>query len=143
MVVDEPAVHCRRTRANASGASRGALRALQRNAQKTAEGAETTDEIQWVVSAVSVVSSFEIRACRSPGPWSRRDSCPREYLSPLTHQIPPFIRSMLDFYNIDSVLTEEERAVRDSVRRFVDERVLPIIGDAYVEGRFPKELIPE
>ncbi len=50
---------------------------------------------------------------------------------------------MLDFYNIDSVLTEEERAVRDSVRRFVDERVMPIIGDAYVQGRFPKELIPE
>jgi len=50
---------------------------------------------------------------------------------------------MLDFYDIDSVLSEEERAVRDSVRRFVDERVLPIIGDAYVQGRFPKELIPE
>ena len=50
---------------------------------------------------------------------------------------------MLDFYDIDSVLTEEERAVRDSVRRFVDERVLPVIGDAYVQGRFPKELIPE
>ena len=50
---------------------------------------------------------------------------------------------MLDFYNIDSVLTEEERAVRDSVRRFVDERVLPIIGEAYVQGRFPKQLIPE
>jgi glutaryl-CoA dehydrogenase len=48
-----------------------------------------------------------------------------------------------DFYDIDSVLAEEERAVRDSVRRFVDERVLPIIGDCYVEGRFPKELIPE
>jgi glutaryl-CoA dehydrogenase len=50
---------------------------------------------------------------------------------------------MLDFYDIDSVLSEEERAVRDSVRHFVDERVLPIIGDAYVQGRFPKELIPE
>jgi glutaryl-CoA dehydrogenase len=50
---------------------------------------------------------------------------------------------MLDFYNIDSLLTEDERAVRDSVRRFVDERVLPIIGKAYVEGRFPKELVPE
>src|SRR6195952_5959117 len=49
---------------------------------------------------------------------------------------------MLDFYDIDSVLAEEERAVRDSVRHFVDERVLPIIGDAYVAGRFPKELIP-
>src|SRR5678816_2987163 len=50
---------------------------------------------------------------------------------------------MLDFYNIDSVLSEDERAVRDSVRRFVDEHVLPVIGDAYVQGRFPKELIPE
>ncbi len=50
---------------------------------------------------------------------------------------------MLDFYDIDSVLSEEERAVRDSVRHFVDDRVLPIIGDAYVQGRFPKELIPE
>jgi glutaryl-CoA dehydrogenase len=48
-----------------------------------------------------------------------------------------------DFFNIDSALSEEERAVRDSVRRFVDERVLPIIGDCYVHGRFPKELVPE
>jgi glutaryl-CoA dehydrogenase len=47
-----------------------------------------------------------------------------------------------DFFAIDRVLSEEERAVRDSVRRFVDERVLPIIGDCYVAGRFPKELIP-
>jgi glutaryl-CoA dehydrogenase len=50
---------------------------------------------------------------------------------------------MLDFFDIDSALSEEERAVRDSVRRFVDDRVLPIIGDAYVQGRFPRELIPE
>ncbi|MFN8665759.1 MAG: acyl-CoA dehydrogenase family protein [Gemmatimonadaceae bacterium] len=48
-----------------------------------------------------------------------------------------------DFFNIDSALSEDERAVRDSVRRFVDERVLPIIGSCYVEGRFPRELIPE
>jgi glutaryl-CoA dehydrogenase len=50
---------------------------------------------------------------------------------------------MLDFYNIDSLLSEEERAVRDSVRRFVDERVLPIIGKAYVDGRFPREVLPD
>jgi glutaryl-CoA dehydrogenase len=48
-----------------------------------------------------------------------------------------------DLFNIDAALTEEERAVRDSVRRFVDERVLPIISNCYVEGRFPKELVPE
>src|SRR6187401_2200129 len=51
--------------------------------------------------------------------------------------------SPIDFYDIDTVLAEEERAVRDSVRQFVDERVLPIIGKCYVDGRFPKELIPE
>jgi glutaryl-CoA dehydrogenase len=48
-----------------------------------------------------------------------------------------------DLYGIDAALTEEERAIRDSIRRFVDERIIPIIGDCYVEGRFPKELIPE
>jgi glutaryl-CoA dehydrogenase len=50
---------------------------------------------------------------------------------------------MTDFYNIDSVLSEEERAVRDTIRSFVDEKVLPIIGDCYIKGRFPKELVPE
>src|SRR5450756_1863127 len=48
-----------------------------------------------------------------------------------------------DFYDLDSVLSEEERAVRDTIRAFVDEKVLPIIGDCYIEGRFPKELVPE
>jgi glutaryl-CoA dehydrogenase len=48
-----------------------------------------------------------------------------------------------DFYDIDSVLAEEERAVRDSVRQFVNDNVLPIIGKCYIDGRFPKELIPE
>ncbi len=48
-----------------------------------------------------------------------------------------------DLFNIDAGLTEEERAVRDSVRAFVDDRVLPIIGQCYVEGRFPRELIAE
>ncbi|HEY7393646.1 MAG TPA: acyl-CoA dehydrogenase family protein [Gemmatimonadaceae bacterium] len=49
---------------------------------------------------------------------------------------------MLDFFNIESLLSEEERAVRDSVRRFVDDRVLPVIGPCYVEGRFPREILP-
>ncbi len=48
-----------------------------------------------------------------------------------------------DLFNIDAALTEEERAIRDSVRAFVDEKVLPIIGSCYVDGRFPKELIAE
>ena len=48
-----------------------------------------------------------------------------------------------DIFNIDSALSEEERAVRDSIRRFVDDMVLPVIGKAYVDGRFPKEILPQ
>ncbi len=48
----------------------------------------------------------------------------------------------VDFYNTDSLLQEEERAVRDTVRSWVDDNVLPIIGEAYVAGHFPKQLIP-
>lgn len=47
----------------------------------------------------------------------------------------------LDLYDIESLLAEDERAVRDSVRAFVDDKVLPIIGNAYVEGHFPTQLI--
>ncbi|MCY4573515.1 MAG: acyl-CoA dehydrogenase family protein [Gemmatimonadetes bacterium] len=49
----------------------------------------------------------------------------------------------LDFYDIDALLTEEERMVRDTIRDWVEERLVPLIGDAYVAGRFPTELIPE
>ena len=48
-----------------------------------------------------------------------------------------------DLYDVRSLLSEEERAVQDAVARFTDERVLPIIGDCFDQGRFPAELIPE
>ncbi len=48
-----------------------------------------------------------------------------------------------DLFNIDAALTEEERAIRDTVRAWVNEKILPIIGQCYVDGRFPTELIPE
>ena len=48
-----------------------------------------------------------------------------------------------DLYDVRSLLTEEEQAVQDTVARFTDERVIPIIGDAFDQGRFPKELVPE
>src|SRR5918996_5560014 len=48
----------------------------------------------------------------------------------------------VDFYNIDALLSEEERAVRDTVRSWVDDAVMPVIGDCYVEGRFPTQLVP-
>lgn len=50
--------------------------------------------------------------------------------------------SATDLYNIDSLLSEEERMVRDTVRKFVRERVLPIIGEHFEAGTFPRELIP-
>ena len=49
----------------------------------------------------------------------------------------------VDFYDVDSLLSEEERAVRDTVRSWIDERLMPIIGEHYVEGRFPKQLVPQ
>ena len=48
----------------------------------------------------------------------------------------------VDFYNIDALLSEEERAVRDTVRSWVDDELLPVIGDAYIAGKFPKQLVP-
>ncbi|SNY62613.1 acyl-CoA dehydrogenase family protein [Stenotrophomonas sp. CC120223-11] len=48
-----------------------------------------------------------------------------------------------DLFDVRSLLNEEERAVQDSVARFTNERVLPIIGDAFDQARFPDELVPE
>ncbi len=48
----------------------------------------------------------------------------------------------VDFYDIDGLLSEEERAVRGTVRAWVDDHLMPIIGDCYIAGRFPKEIIP-
>ena len=48
----------------------------------------------------------------------------------------------VDFYQMDSLLSEDERAVRDTVRAWVDQHLMPIIGDCYIEGRFPKQIIP-
>ncbi|WP_225765393.1 acyl-CoA dehydrogenase family protein [Stenotrophomonas sp. Marseille-Q4652] len=49
----------------------------------------------------------------------------------------------VDLFDVASLLTDEERAVQQSVARFTDERVLPIIGDCFDAGRFPAELVPE
>ena len=48
-----------------------------------------------------------------------------------------------DLFDVRSLLSDEERAVQATVARFTDERVLPIIGDAFDQGRFPKELVGE
>jgi len=50
--------------------------------------------------------------------------------------------SATDLYNIDHILSEEERMVRDTIRKFVHERVLPVIGVHFEAGTFPHDLIP-
>jgi len=49
----------------------------------------------------------------------------------------------LDLYNVRSMLSDEERLVQDSVGKFVDDKVIPIIGECFEEERFPRELIAE
>jgi len=49
----------------------------------------------------------------------------------------------VDFYDTESLLTEDERAVRDTVRRWVDDEVIPVIGEHYVQGKFPLHLVPQ
>ena len=50
---------------------------------------------------------------------------------------------MLDYFDLESDLPEVERMVRDTAREFVTERVKPDIGDHWIEGTFPEELITE
>ncbi len=49
----------------------------------------------------------------------------------------------VDYFNIEDLLTQEEILVRDSVRKFVDENVIPVIEDHYQKGTFPMDLIPK
>jgi glutaryl-CoA dehydrogenase len=49
----------------------------------------------------------------------------------------------VDFYDIDSLLTEEERQIRNHVRDWVEDRYLPLVERAYEEAYFPAEVIPE
>jgi alkylation response protein AidB-like acyl-CoA dehydrogenase len=50
---------------------------------------------------------------------------------------------MLDYVGLEADLTSEEKMVRDTAREFVDEKVRPDVGDHWIEGTFPTELIEE
>jgi len=56
--------------------------------------------------------------------------------------MPPKFQGV-DFYDVDGLLSEEERAVRDTVRAWVDDNLMPVIAEHYVAGKFPKHLIPQ
>lgn len=49
----------------------------------------------------------------------------------------------VDYYNIDDLLSDEEKLVRSTIREWVEDRVIPIIEKHYREGTFPMHLIPE
>jgi glutaryl-CoA dehydrogenase len=57
---------------------------------------------------------------------------------PMATRLDPY-----DLYDIRSQLSDEERMVQDTVARFTDERVLPVIGEYFDKGEFPHELIAE
>lgn len=48
-----------------------------------------------------------------------------------------------DLFDVRSLLSEEEQMIQDSVARFVDERALPLMSDAFDKAEFPMELVPE
>jgi glutaryl-CoA dehydrogenase len=47
----------------------------------------------------------------------------------------------VDFIGFDAMLSEDERLVRDTARRFIDDNLIPIIEECNREGRFPRELV--
>ncbi|HYK92323.1 MAG TPA: acyl-CoA dehydrogenase [Acidobacteriota bacterium] len=49
----------------------------------------------------------------------------------------------VDFYRVDDLLSEEEKLVRDTVRNFVSEKVVPIIDKHFEDATYPMHLIPE
>lgn len=53
------------------------------------------------------------------------------------------MNSTTDYFNIDDLLTEDEKLVRTSVRNFVDDNVIPIVEKHYLDGKFPEHLIPK
>ena len=48
----------------------------------------------------------------------------------------------VDYYQIEELLSEEERVVRDVARRFVEEEFMPQVQRCFREGSFPMDLIP-
>jgi acyl-CoA dehydrogenase/glutaryl-CoA dehydrogenase len=50
---------------------------------------------------------------------------------------------MLDYFDVESDVSAEERMIRDTAREFVEEKVHPNIGEHWIEGTFPTQLISE
>jgi len=55
--------------------------------------------------------------------------------------MPPFKFKGVDFIEFDSLLSDDERLVRDNTRKFIEENLIPIIEECNREGRFPRQLV--
>jgi glutaryl-CoA dehydrogenase len=55
--------------------------------------------------------------------------------------MPPFKFKGVDFIQFDSLLSDDERLVRDNTRKFIEDNLIPIIEECNREGRFPRELV--
>jgi glutaryl-CoA dehydrogenase len=80
---------------------------------------------------------------RSRGPAAGALSCPAivAFNRDTERQMARF--QGIDYFDVDTLLSEEERMVRDTMREWVDDNLLPIIEEAYIGRTFPKEIIPQ
>ena len=95
---------------------------------------------------------FGTRSKSSPRNWAdgrRRHRSwlhftdPQDFVYERLNTVPAPEVDAQDFLSVLPDLPEEERLVRDSVARFVDERVLPVIREHFDNHTFPAELVPE
>ncbi len=61
----------------------------------------------------------------------------------MTTQTATYEPTASDFLNVGSLLTEDELAIQEAVARFVDDRVIPLMADAFDSHTFPMELVSE
>jgi len=52
------------------------------------------------------------------------------------------VREMVDYFQVEGFLNEEEKGFRNKVRKFVDEECMPLMATHFDSGTFPMELIP-
>ena len=63
---------------------------------------------------------------------------PVDSVKPAKAQLDP-----MDLFDVRSELSDEERMVQSSVARFVDDKVIPVIQDAFEQHYFPKDLVTQ
>ena len=61
----------------------------------------------------------------------------------MSEPIRPGPPDAIDFLDVDALLTGEERLLRDTVRQFTEDRIMPFVADWFSEGTFPLSLVPE